>query len=321
MKKILGILLACMMFVSAQAQAEKIKVGLILAMGGLGDKSFNDSAYRGLMKAKEDFDITVKYVEPSSWSEDSIFITEFAENGYDLVIATSYTAQDAMTELAGVFPDTKFAIVDTTIDGVPNVASLVFSEEEGSFLVGSLAAMMSKNNSIGFIGAIDIPLINNFRRGYEQGAKYINPSIDTTAVYIGGNAPFNDPVRGKEATYSLANQGVDVVYHASGNTGVGIMEAVKDLNIYAIGVDSNQDEMAKGLVLTSMLKNVDNAVYAVIKDTVEGKFEGKTYRFGLAEDGVGTTNFEYTRDKIGQENIKKLEQIKKDIVDGKITIK
>lgn len=321
MKRFMKQILVLFFIISTCTLAKDIKVGLILAMGGLGDKSFNDSAYRGLLKAQKDFDIDIKYVEPASWSEDSIFITEFAENGYDLVIATSYTAQDAMTQLAGDFPETKFAIVDTTIEGASNVASLVFSEEEGSFLVGALAAMMSKNDSVGFIGAVDIPLINNFRRGFEQGAEYVNPSVETTAIYIGGNAPFNDPVKGKEATYSLANQGVDVVYHASGNTGVGMMEAVKDLGIYAVGVDSDQDEMAKGQVLTSMLKNVDNAVYAVIKDTVEGSFSGKVYRFGISEDGVGTTDFTYTRDEIGEENIGKLEQIKKDIVAGKINIK
>jgi len=321
MKRFIKQMLVLFFIVSTFTFSKDLKVGLILAMGGLGDKSFNDSAYRGLKKAEKDFDIDIKYVEPSSWSEDSIFITEFAENGYDLIIATSYTAQDAMTELAKEFKDTKFAIVDTTIQGVPNTASLVFSEEEGSFLVGALAAMMSKTDSVGFIGAVDIPLINNFKRGYEQGARYVNPNIDTTAIYIGGNAPFNDPVKGKEATYSLANQGVDVVYHASGNTGVGMMEAVRDLGIYAIGVDSDQDDIVKGQVLTSMLKNVDNAVYALIKDTVEGKFEGKPYRFGLAEDGVGTTDFKYTREIIGEENIQKLEAIKKDIISGKIIIK
>ncbi len=321
MKRFMKQMLVLFFIISTFTFSKDIKVGLILAMGGLGDKSFNDSAYRGLKKAEKDFDIKIKYVEPSSWSEDSIFITEFAENDYDLIIATSYTAQDAMTQLAGEFKDTKFAIVDTTIEGVPNTASLVFSEEEGSFLVGALAAMMSENNSVGFIGAVDIPLINNFKRGYEQGAKYINPDISTTAIYIGGNAPFNDPVKGKEATYSLANQGVDVVYHASGNTGVGMMEAVKDLGIYAIGVDSDQDYMAEGQVITSMLKNVDNAVYALIKDTVEGNFEGRTYKFGLAENGVGTTDFKYTRDVIGEEKIQRLEKIKKDIIDGKIVIK
>ena len=211
MKKFLGVLLTSLLLITSTAFAKPIKVGLILAMGGLGDKSFNDSAYRGLKRAENDFDIEIKYVEPSSWAEDHIFITEFAENDYDLVIATSYTAQDAMTELADVYPDTKFAIVDTTIEGKSNVASLVFKEEEGSFLVGAVAAMMSKNNSIGFIGGVDIPLINNFRRGYEQGARYIKPDIDTTGVYIGGGSPFNDPVKGKETTFSLAKQGVDVV--------------------------------------------------------------------------------------------------------------
>lgn len=322
MKRILSVLLSLFILTSSTAMAKApLRVGLILAMGGLGDKSFNDSAYRGLIKAEEEFGITIKYVEPSSWAEDATFITEFAENDYDLVIATSYTAQDSMTELSTYYPNTKFAIVDTTIEGRPNVASLVFKEEEGSFLVGALGAMMSNNDSVGFIGAIDIPLINNFYRGYKQGAEYINSNINTTAVYIGGDLPFSDPVKGKEATYSLSNQGVDVVYHASGNTGVGIMEAIKEKGIYGIGVDSSQDDLVKGQILTSMLKNVDNAVYTVIKDAVEGNFEGKEYRFGLAENGVGTTDFPYTREIIGEKNINRLEEIKSKIINGEIIVK
>ena len=321
MKRFVKQMLVLFFIVSTCTFSKDIKVGLILAMGGLGDKSFNDSAYRGLKEAEKDFNIDIKYVEPNSWSEDTIFITEFAENGYDLVIATSYTAQDAMTEMADVYPDTKFAIVDTTISGKSNVASLVFKEEEGSFLVGAIAAMMSSNDSVGFIGGVDIPLINNFRRGFEQGAQYIKPDINTTAVYIGGGNPFNDPVKGKETTFSLAKQGVDVVYHAAGNTGVGMMEAVRELDIYGMGVDSNQDDIVKGKVLTSMMKNVDNAIYSLIKDTVEGKFEGRPYQFGLAENGVDTTDFQYTKDIIGEENIQKLEKIKQDIIDGKIVIK
>lgn len=318
MKKINSIIV--FLLLSVTILAAPLKVGLILAMGGLGDKSFNDSAYAGLLKAQKDFNIEVKYVEPNSWMEDSYFLEEYSQNGFDLIIATSYTAQDAMEDISSKFPNTKYAIVDTRAKEGENIASLVFDESEGSFLVGAIAAKMSKTGKIGFIGALDIPLINRFKSGYEQGAKYVNPDISVVTTYVGGDAPFSDPLKGKEHAYSLANQGVDVIYHASGNTGIGVLEGVKEKGIYGIGVDCNQDDIVKGQVLTSMLKNVNNAIYKVIEDTVNGEFKGQVYNFGLKEDGVGTTDFKYTKEIIGSENIKFVEKLKDDIISGKIKV-
>lgn len=308
------------LLVSALALATPVKVGLVLAMGGLGDKSFNDSAYAGLTKAEKDFTIVTKYVEPSQWVEEEAYIDEFVANGYDLIIATSFTALDAMEDIAKKNPKVKFAIVDIEAKG-DNIASLVFKENEGSFLVGAVAAQMSKSGKVGFIGGMDIPLINNFKRGYEQGAKYINPDIDVRTIYVGGDAPFNDPVRGKEGALSLATQGVDVLYHAAGNSGNGMLDAVKEKNIYGIGVDSNQDWMVQGKVLTSMMKYVDRAVYKIIKDTVEGNFKGGIYAFGIKEGGVGTTDFLYTKEIIGEKNIAEIKEIEKKIVSGEIEVK
>jgi basic membrane protein A len=301
----------------AQDNKETLKVGIVLSTGGLGDKSFNDSAYRGLEMAKEKLGIEFKYVEPASPSEDEGYLREYAEAGYDLIIATGFLMKDACESVAKDFPNVKFAIIDEVIDA-ENVSSLVFAEDEGSFLVGALAAMMSKNNSVGFVGGMEIPLIQKFQRGFEMGAKYVNPKINLGSLYTSGPNPFNDPVRGKENAISLIKQGADVVYHAAGGTGIGVIDAAKENKVYAIGVDSNQDGIAPGVVLTSMLKNVDVAVYNTIKDVVEGKFQAGTHRFGVAENGVGTTEFEFTRDIIGEENIAKLEAIKKDIVDGKV---
>lgn len=300
--------------------AKPIKVGLILAMGGLGDKSFNDSAYAGLLQAKKDFNIDIKYVEPNTWMEDAFYLEEYSDNGFDLIIATSYTAQSAMEDISKNFPNTKYAIIDTVATEGRNIASLVFDEPEGSFLVGAVAAQMSKSNKIGFIGGVDIPLINRFKDGYEQGAKYINPNIQVLSSYVGGDAPFNDPIKGKEHAFSLANQNVDVIYHASGNTGTGIFQGIKEKNIYGIGVDCDQDNIIEGKILTSMLKNVNNAVYKIIEDTVNNNFQGRVYTFGLKEKGVGTTNFQYTKNIIGKENIKVIENIKNDIINNKIKV-
>lgn len=318
MKKINGIIL--FLLLSVTILAAPLKVGLILAMGGLGDKSFNDSAYAGLLKAQKDFNIEVKYVEPNSWMEDAYFLEEYSQNGFDLIIATSYTAQDAMEDISSKFSNIKYAIVDTRAKEGANIASLVFDESEGSFLVGAIAAKMSKTGKVGFIGALDIPLINRFKSGYEQGAKYVNPDISVITTYVGGDAPFSDPLKGKEHAYSLANQGVDVIYHASGNTGIGILEGVKEKGIYGIGVDCDQDDIVKGQVLTSMLKNVNNAIYKIIEDTVNGEFKGQVYNFGLKENGVGTTDFKYTKEIVGIDNIEFVENLKENIISGKIKV-
>lgn len=298
-------------------EAKPLKVGIVLSIGGLGDKSFNDSAYRGLEMAQKDLGIEFKYVEPASPSEDEGYLREYAENGYDLVIATGFLMKDATEKVAKDFPNVKFALIDE-VSALPNVASLVFAEDQGSFLVGALAAMMSKTGNVGFVGGMEIPLIQKFQKGYEMGAKYVNKDAKVGVLYTSGSNPFNDPVRGKENALSLIKQGADVVYHAAGGTGVGVIEAAKESKVFAIGVDSNQDGLAQGTVLTSMIKNVDTAVYNTIKAVKEGTFKAGEQRFGVAENGVGTTDFEFTKDIIGAENIAKLDQIKKDIIDGKI---
>jgi len=302
-----------------EAAAEKpLKVGIVLSIGGLGDKSFNDSAYRGLENAKKDLGIEFKYVEPASPSEDEGYLREYAEAGYDLVIATGFLMKDATEKVAKDFPDVKFALIDE-VSTLPNVSSLVFAEHHVSFLVGALAAMMSKTGSVGFVGGMEIPLIQKFQKGYEMGAKYVNPNIKLGSLYTSGSNPFNDPVRGKENALSLIKQGADVVYHAAGGTGIGVIEAAKEAKVFAIGVDSNQDGIAQGTVLTSMMKYVDVAVYNAVKSVKEGTFKGGEQRFGVKEGGVGTTEFEFTKDVIGADNLAKLEAIKKDIIDGKIT--
>jgi len=304
----------------AAATTEKaLNVGIVFSTGGLGDKSFNDSAYRGLKKAEKELGIKIKYVEPASPSEDQQFLTEFAENNFDLVIGVGFLMRDSVEAVAKEHPAVKFAIIDEIVDQ-PNVTSLVFAEDEGSFLVGALAAMMTKTNTVGFVGGMEVPLIKKFENGYTQGAKYINKDIKVVTLYTSGPNPFNDPVRGKENAIAEHNQGADVIFHAAGGTGTGVIAGAKELGIYAIGVDSNQDAVAKGTVLTSMIKNVDEAVFATVKAVKEGTFEAGTKRFGVAENGVGTTDYEFTRDIVGEDKIKKIEEIKAGIADGSIKL-
>ena len=308
---------------SADSTNSKKAVAVVYSTGGKGDKSFNDATFRGLQKAQKELGITFKEYEPKDpATEAKNALTQFAESGeFDLIIAVGYTMKDSLVAVAQTFPDQKFAIIDETVNGLPNVASILFKEQEGSFLVGALDGMMDKTGTIGFVGANESELINRFYAGYEQVAKYIKPEIKVLPLYIGGNNAFNDQASAKAKTETLVQQGADVIYHAAGASGLGVFQAVKEKNIYGIGVDSDQDGLYPGTILTSMLKYVDNATFDVIKAAVDGKFEAKLQTFGIKENGVGTTNFEFTKDKIGEENLKKLEQIKQDIKDGKIVVK
>ncbi|MGL5351231.1 BMP family lipoprotein [Cetobacterium sp.] len=297
-----------------------LKVGLVLSTGGLGDKSFNDSAYRGLEMAKKDLGIDFKYVEPKNSLEDEEFLREYAEAGYDFIIGVGFPMRDAIENVARDYPELKFAMIDNTTSE-ENVKNLLFRESEGSFLMGALAAMMSKNGAIGFVGGIDIPLINKFKDGYEEGAKYINPEIKVLSAYIGGTSAFSDPLKANEMATMQIKQGADVLYHAAGGSGLGVLEAAKDNGIYAIGVDSDQDDFVKGTVLTSMMKNVDIAVYNTVQSILNNEFIGGDFYYGLEEGGVGTTDFRNTKDIIGAEKIERLKLIIEKIKSKEIVIK
>ena len=305
------------------AKDESLKVGVVYSTGGLGDNSYNDATKRGLEKAKAELGITYDEYEPKDPSaEAENQLRTYAESGqYNLIIATGFSMKDALLNVAKEFPDQKFAIIDERIEGQPNVASLSFKEHEGSFLAGALAAMMSKSDVIGYVGGAESPLIQKFEVGYVQGAKYVKPDIKVIVVYVGGTNAFNDPTSAKARTEAIISQGADVIYHAAGASGKGVFQAAKEKGVYAIGVDSNQDGLAEGIILTSMLKRVDTAVFNIINETKDDKFEGKIYEYGMKEGGVGLTDFKFTREKIGEENIKKLEEIQKKIADGEIEIK
>ncbi|MGB4404146.1 MAG: BMP family ABC transporter substrate-binding protein [Limnochordia bacterium] len=301
---------------AAPAYAQKTRVGLIFAEGGLGDQSFNDAAYRGLMQAKEELPVEVIYVEPADIAEMEEHQRSYAELGLDLVIVIGFIHQSALTEVSADYPDIHFAIVDDVVDN-PNVTSLLFEEHEGSFLVGVVAGMMTKSNIVGFVGGMEVPVIRKFQVGFEEGVKWANPDAQVLVNYAGA---FDDPGRGRELAISQYERGADIIYHAAGGTGSGVIDAAASHDFYAIGVDSDQDYMAPGKVLTSMIKRVDMAVYEVIKAAVEGTLEGGTWTFGVADGGVGTSEFTYTRDIIPQEVFDKVEEAKQKIISGEIVV-
>ncbi|MGL4976942.1 MAG: BMP family lipoprotein [Cetobacterium sp.] len=318
MRKIVTFVMSMMLAIGLFA-AKPLRVGIVLSTGGLGDKSFNDAAYRGLEQAQKDLGIEFKYVEPASPAEDEEFLREYAEAGYDLIIATGFQMTESARTVAADYQDVKFLMIDDVVD-LPNVKSLVFKEEEGSFLVGVIAGLMTKNNAVGFVGGMENPLIKKFEVGFKQGAEYVNPGVKFFSVYTTGPNPFNDPVRGKENAISEINQGADVIYHAAGGTGMGVIAAAKETGVFAIGVDSNQDGVAPGTVLTSMLKNVDVGVYDTVKALTGGEFtEGLTV-YGAKENGVGVTEFEFTKEIIGAEKLQKFEEIKAKLMAGEIKV-
>lgn len=292
----------------------------MLSVGGLGDKSFNDSAYEGLKRAEHELGIIPVYGQPEQMAEDEKYLRQYAEQGIGLVIAVGFLMEDALEKVAGEFPGTRFAIIDGTV-GRPNVASLVFREHEGSFLVGAIAGLVTETDKVGFVGGMDIPLIHKFEVGYAEGVKHVNPHAEVIVAYAGsGPEAFHDPVKGKSLALSQFGRGADIIFQAAGSTGNGVIDAAQERGLFAIGVDANQNYMAPGHVLTSMLKRVDVSVFEIIKEVVEGKFTGGKHVYGLEIDGVGYALDEYNRDLLTQDVIDRVEEIKAEIVSGKVQV-
>jgi basic membrane protein A and related proteins len=313
----------------------KIKVGIVFDIGGKNDRSFNAAAWEGVQRAEKDLDIELRDVEPGNPTSIEPAMRAFAERDFDLIIGIGFAQGPIMQKVATDFPKIKFAIVDGVIfeaDGKTpksNVASLVFREHEGSYLVGMIAASKSKSGVLGFIGGMDIPLIHKFETGYEEGAKSINPNIKVLDNYVGVNdAAWNNPGKGKELTLSQMDKGADVIFTAAGNSGLGAFDAVeqfgKDENgnakRFVIGVDSNQNGLKPGFVLTSMVKRVDNAVYDVVKEVLGGNFKGGFHVFGLDKDGVAYSMDEFNKELIPRDVLDKVEIAKKKIVAGEIKV-
>ncbi len=296
---------------------KKIKVGLVTDTGGVGDKSFNAQAWTGLQKAEKELGAKVKYVESKQNADYIANLSKFAEAKYDLVFAVGFLMQDALNEVSIKYPTVKFAIIDGDAPQHSNCVAYKFREEEGSFLVGALAASMSKKGVLGFIGGMEMPLIKKFEYGYQAGAYAINPEIQTRVAYVGD---FNDTQKGMELALSQMSGGADIIYHAAGKTGIGVIKAAqtKGEGYYAIGVDKDQDNEAPGRVLTSMVKRVDIAVFEVCQKVQNNTFESGEVVLGLKEGAVGLSEMRNTKDKIPADVLKKIEALKQDIIDKKL---
>lgn len=312
----------------------RIKVGIVFDIGGKNDRSFNAAAWEGVQRAEKDLDIVLRDVEPGNPTSIEPAMRAFAEKNFDLIIGVGFAQGPIMQKVAKDYPNIKFAIVDGVIldeNGKPreNVASLVFREHEGSYLVGMIAAEKSKSGTLGFVGGMDIPLIHKFAKGYEEGAQSINPDIKVVQNYIGvTDHAWNNPGKGKELALAQLDKGADVIFTAAGNSGLGVFDAVEqkgkdnegNAKTYVIGVDSNQNGVKPGFVLTSMVKRVDNAVYDVVKEIKENRFNGGFHVFGLDKDGVAYSLDQYNKSLISEETLKKVEEAKKKIVAGEIKV-
>lgn len=296
------------------------KVGLVLDKGGKDDKSFNSAAYAGVTRAQKELGIEFKFVEASDLNALENFHRSFARKKFDLIIGVGFAQVDAVKKIAAQFPDQKFAIVDGEVTA-PNVKSLLFEEHEGSYLVGALAALNSKTGKVGFIGGMDIPLIRRFEMGFSAGVQKINPKAKVSVNYIGvtGEA-WNNPTKAKELALAQISAGNDVLFVAAGASGSGAFDAAAAQKKFVIGVDSNQNWMKPGTVLTSMLKRVDIAVFETVRETKEAQFKAGITRFGLKDKGVDYAVDEHNQKLITPEMKAKVESLRNDILAGKIKV-
>lgn len=304
-----------------QSEGDEFRVGMVFDVGGKGDKSFNDSAYEGMMRAAGELPIRVSEFEPGQDADRELGLRKLAARGYDVVIGVGFLFTDAIRSVAGDYADVSFVLVDGYITDLPNVASLVFREHEGSFLVGALGALASHSGVLGFVGGMDVPLIHKFEAGYRAGAQHVRSETRVLVGYAGVRPEaFADPVRGKEIALSQIGQGADVIFHASGVTGLGVIEAAREKGKLAIGVDSNQNGVAPGTVLTSMIKRVDNAVYRMILDAHRGEFQGGLVEFGLAEEGIGFAVDEHNRSLLTDAMLERATELSDSILGGWISV-
>ena len=320
MKRLISSVLLVCVFLWSASQVMAYKPAVVFDMGGKFDKSFNEGIWNGLEKFRKETGIKYREFEVQQEAQREQFLRKLAKRGSDPIIAVGFGQAAALSKVAKEFPKTRFSIIDMVVD-LPNVQSIIFKEHEGSFLVGVLAAMKSKSGKVGFVGGMDIPLIHKFACGYVQGVKYINSG---TTVYqkMTGTTPaaWSDPARGASLAKTMFDSGADIVYAAAGSTGLGVLQSAADNGKMSIGVDSNQNHLQPGSVLTSMLKRVDVAAYEVFKTGYDNSWKAGFKVLGLAEDGVGWALDEHNSKLVSSAMKSKVEQVRKGIISGSIKV-
>jgi basic membrane protein A and related proteins len=318
---VLGSLVAsCGSGVEPDAEHGKLRVGIVFDLGGKDDRSFNAMAWKGVSQARDELGVYVRDAEPSDPAAIEPAMRAFAERGYDLIIGVGFAQGPLVSTVAADFPNLHFAIVDAVVDHA-NVASLLFKEHEGSFLVGMIAAGKSRSGKIGFVGGMDIPLIHKFQTGYEEGARFVNPNVVVYQNYCGvTDTAWNDPTRAKELASAQFDRGADVIFQAAGNSGMGVFDAASERKLLAIGTDANQNWVKPGTILTSMLKRVDVAVFDTIRQARDGQFSGGIHVYGLDNDGVGYALDEFNTSLIAPDLLDRVEKARAQIVAGAITV-
>ena len=301
------------------AQAD-IRPAVVYDTAGKNDKSFNEAVFVGITKFMNDTGIAVTELEPTNESMMEQSLKKLAQRGYSPVVAVGFTMANAVQAAAEEYPDTKFTLIDMVV-GLPNVQNVIYKEHEGSFLVGVLAAMNSKTGTVGFVGGMDIPLISRFECGYKQGVKWQDSSINILANMTGSTpAAWGNPSKGGELTRSQVESGADVVYAAAGGTGIGVYQTAADMGVLAIGVDSNQNYMQPGTMLTSMLKQVGEAAYDSYEAAMNGTWSSDMRILGVAEGGVGWALDEYNRDLVSAEMEARVNEARDAIIAGDIVV-
>jgi basic membrane protein A and related proteins len=303
-----------------------LKVGLVFDVGGRGDKSFNDAAWKGLDRAVRELGVTAQYIEPGDGSDRESGIRLLAAQGFDLIIGVGFIFSDDLYAMAGEYPGTRFACIDyAKFDDkgfvVPpaNMVALKFREEEGAYLVGALAALTSKTRAVGFVGGMDIPLIHKFQAGYTAGARAVCDGCRVLVGYAGvtGDA-FKNPQKGKELALAQYAEGADIIFHAAGSTGLGVFEAAREKMRLAIGVDADQWDEAPGRILTSMTKQVDVSVFETVRDLQQGRFQAGVREFGLKEQGVDYVFDDHNRALIAAETRARVEALRAKLIAGEL---
>lgn len=307
--KFLSLVIAVILLAVAPVSADTLRVGVVLSIGGLGDESFNDAAYQGIMQLRKEGDCIVEVVEPGSISGIEPALRYFCERDMDMICAVGIFANDAVRRIAAAFPESRIVLIDSVVT-MPNVLSILFDEEQGSFYAGAFAALASRSDVVGFLGGMESPVIGSFERGFKNGVKFVKPNASVISHYI-GNTPeaFDMPEKAFDLGLEMAKQGADLIYHASGRSGLGLIQASRRGNFLVIGVDSDQSRSAPGKVPASMVKRIDNALVKAAEIMRKDAFAGGIWTMSLQDRGIELVHSRFNRDLMTADNLARLKEI------------